>query len=123
MLVAVVLVLLYCLVLAARIRTGQAELASIIRHMWAFSGVVLLLTLWLLYRIRRLSIVGTKGLLVLLTGGLVAIGCSSVALKAQGYDLALMAPEAQALTLALLLLPLTTAALTLWCYDRLRHGR
>lgn len=122
-LVAVVLVLLYCLVLAARIRTGQAELASIIRHMWAFSGVVLLLTLWLLYRIRRLSIVGTKGLLVLLTGGLVAIGCSSVALKAQGYDLALMAPEARALTLALLTLPLTMAALTLWCYDRLRHGR
>lgn len=81
-------------------RPGWLELAAILplllyfagngiallnRHMWAFSGVVLLLTLWLLYRIRRLSIVGTKGLLVLL--------------------------------------PLTTAALTLWCYDRLRHGR
>ena len=121
-LAGIVVVLSYAIAFLFRLRTDQTEIQTIINHMWAISGVIALLTICLLYRLYHLRVLGVKGLLALLAGALAGLLCSLIALKAQGYDLAKMAPEAQALTLALLLLPLVTAALTLWCYDRLRHG-
>lgn len=118
-----VLVLLgYCFTFIFRLQSNQTELQTIINQMWGFSALVVSLTLLVLYRVFRLGVLGWKGLLVMCTLWLLHLLCSMVALQAHGFDFARMAPELLALSAALLLLPLTFAAMTLWCYDKLRHG-
>lgn len=118
----VVLAIFYCFIFMFRIRSGRSDPQTIINHMWAVGAGVVLLSLFLGWRLLKLQIIRHKALVVLLVLWLLHAGCSYIALQAHGYAFDQMPSELLMFNFALVLLPLTVAFGTLWCYDRLRHG-
>jgi hypothetical protein len=121
-LIGVMVLAFYGINLTVLILTGEAGLQTIINNIWGFAVLVWGITAMAAARILYLKVLTLRGAGIALALWGIFVVCAFSSVAVLDRPLATVAPELQALIAALLLLPLTFFSLTLWCYDRLRHG-
>jgi hypothetical protein len=139
-LIGILLVILYAIYFTVAVKTASDRIAvSAMRanfntigdisildrlddHMWGFAICVLLLMLVVVGRTLYLKLFTLRSGSIMMLLWLGFLFCSYNILEERGIHLAGMAPELLVFNCALLALPLTLFLLTVWSYDKLRHG-